>query len=58
MPDYFYAEILWAPDGSGAIYHDWETEMLLYIPTSENMLFDLRPFLGDHAGHFSWSPGN
>jgi hypothetical protein len=58
MPDYFNAEILWAPDGSGAIYHDWETEMLLYIPTSENMLFDLRPFLGDHAGHFSWSPGN
>ena len=58
MPDYFGAEILWAPDGSGALYHDWNTGRLLYIPTNENMLFDLRPFLGDHAGHFSWSPGN
>ena len=58
MPDNFYAEILWAPDGSGAIYHDWDTEMLLYIPTSENTLLDLRPFLGDHAPNFIWSPAN
>jgi len=58
MPDYFYAEVLWVPDGSGAIYHDWETGMLLYIPTNDNMLFDLRPFLGDHATNFIWSPVN
>jgi hypothetical protein len=48
----FYLEILWAPDGSGAIVRDFYNNLLIYAAIDSSALYDLRPIfdLQPHDG--------
>lgn len=50
----FSMEIVWAPDGSGAIVQDQAMGWLLYVPADDRVLYDLHPALGDWTCCFTW----
>ena len=50
----FNADVIWSPDGAGAIFDDRYRNVLLYVPTNGRPLYDLRPILGG-ACCFTWT---
>jgi len=54
VSDYYYSDVFWSPDGSGAVVQGQQGGSLLYAPADGSALYDLRPVLGDNVCCFAW----
>jgi LysM repeat protein len=51
---FYNVNVYWTPDSGGVIVEDLDSRQLLYASTTDVVLYDLRPLLGDSANGFHW----
>ncbi len=51
---FYNVDVVWTVDGGEAVIEDHDSHQLLYASTTDMILYDLRPLLGDSAADFHW----
>ncbi len=55
-PARFIYSLVWLPDGQAAIYHYFEGNQILFVPTDGSPLIDLTEVMGKEMSNLAWLP--